>query len=92
MEDFIMIDTVVAPPEGDGDSSDTACTPVYDHHAPAGMRSLFTEGVVYLPNTYQANSYFLQHGAPPPQSQHYVRGPHKRCGCTRGRLFSFVYA
>ncbi len=79
VEDYIVVDTVVVPPEGSGDLASPRCLPPQLHSSSAGMRSLFTEGLVYLPHTYQANSYFLQHGSSPPTSAAYVRGHVKRC-------------
>lgn len=77
-EDFIIVDTAVVPPEGDGATGVPPCAPDALGLPPYGLRSLFSEGLVYLPVTYQANTYFPQHGGPPPQSPEYQPGPMKR--------------
>src|SRR5205823_2223659 len=72
--DFVIVDTTTVPPEGDGASNINAgpgsCMPaeLQSMVAADGVRAAFTEGLVYLPVTYQLNTYFAQQGSFPPTS------------------------
>jgi predicted O-linked N-acetylglucosamine transferase (SPINDLY family) len=68
-EDFVIVDGTVVPPEGEGHH--IQLVPQSLNFPRAGVRALFTEGLVYLPTTYQANTYYSHHGGVPPYSPEY---------------------
>ena len=60
--DFAVVDRFVAPPEGEG-ATGGAAVPSIAHRAGVGRQ--WTEGLVYLPVTYQANTFLPHHGVCP---------------------------